>query len=70
MYGRKRGASQGEKEGGGKEREGGVACRGCSRESSWRWSGKQEVATLAPAQDTQEVAVPAKKTRTNLRIAP
>jgi hypothetical protein len=39
----------------------GVARRGCSRESSWRWSGKQEVATLAPAQDTHEVAAYWKK---------
>jgi hypothetical protein len=52
-----------------REGRGGVASR-CLQEVDSSFVGKQEVATLAPAQDTQEVAVPAKKTRANLRIAP
>jgi hypothetical protein len=67
FHGRERGASQGEKIGRGGS---GVACRGVSRGSSWCRSGKQEVAVLGPAQDTQELAVSAKKTTAVLQIAP
>jgi hypothetical protein len=54
----------------GREREGVVALLDGSRGFSLSWNGKQEVAALGPAQDTQELAVPATKTKTILQIAP
>jgi hypothetical protein len=47
-----------------------VALLDGSRGFSLSWNGKQEVAALGPAQDTQELAVCAKKTKIVLQIAP
>jgi hypothetical protein len=68
MHGRKRGASQGEKEGGGKEREGGVQVPPGGRLGLRRQAGGGEA--IGPAQDTQELASWRKKTMKILQKTP